>query len=167
MELGDNPFDRHANTLPKFGFKILSLDKVIDKSENDTHTMLPISTSAQEAENQDMLRNHFTTQKMQLLYLSSNQKDYSLKGDATSRLFGIFNAIAIIANTWGSGIIPEIQATLAPPIKGKMLKGLSACYVVLAFTFFSVAISGYWAFGNQAEGLIFSNFIDNNKPLAP
>ncbi|XP_020230956.1 GABA transporter 1 [Cajanus cajan] len=100
---------------------------------------------------------------------SSNgpEKDYSVKGDTANRLFGISNAIAIIANTCGSGIIPEIQATLAPPIKGKMLKGLCVCYAVLAFSFFSVAISGYWAFGNQAEGLIFSNFIDNNKSLAP
>ncbi|KAH1222278.1 GABA transporter 1 [Glycine max] len=101
---------------------------------------------------------------------SSNgpEKDYSLIGDTTNRLFGIFNAIPIIANTYGSGIVPEIQATLAPPVKGKMLKGLCVCYVIVALSFFSVAISGYWAFGNQASGLIFSNFIDtNNKPLAP
>ncbi|KAH1222280.1 GABA transporter 1 [Glycine max] len=100
---------------------------------------------------------------------SSNapEKDYSLKGDTTNRLFGIFNAIPIIATTYGSGIIPEIQATLAPPVKGKMLRSLCACYVVVLFSFFCVAISGYWAFGNQAEGLIFSSFVDSNKPLAP
>ncbi|RZB83865.1 GABA transporter 1 [Glycine soja] len=42
---------------------------------------------------------------------SSNgpEKDYSLIGDTTNRLFGIFNAIPIIANTYGSGIVPEIQ----------------------------------------------------------
>ncbi|KAH1104386.1 hypothetical protein GLYMA_13G319800v4 [Glycine max] len=88
---------------------------------------------------------------------SSNgpEKDYSLIGDTTNRLFGIFNAIPIIANTYGSGIVPEIQAKLAPPVEGKMLKGL-------------VAISGLWAFGYQAAGLIFSNFIDDySKPLAP
>ncbi|XP_057456030.1 GABA transporter 1-like [Lotus japonicus] len=92
-------------------------------------------------------------------------KDYSLKGDAESRLFGIFNAVAIIATTYGNGIIPEIQATLAPPVKGKMFKGLSVCYTILTITFFSVAISGYWAFGNESEGLILSNFVDNGKPL--
>ncbi|RDY08014.1 GABA transporter 1, partial [Mucuna pruriens] len=94
-------------------------------------------------------------------------KDYSLKGDTTNRLFGIFNAIPIIATTYGNGIVPEIQATLAPPVKGKMLKGLCVCYTVLTFTFFSVAISGYWAFGNQAEGLVLSNLVDNEKPLVP
>ncbi|KAH1254309.1 GABA transporter 1 [Glycine max] len=85
-----------------------------------------------------------------------------------NRLFGIFNAIPIVANTYGCGIVPEIEATLAPPVEGKMLKGLCVCYVVVALSFFSVAISGYWAFGYQAAGLIFSNFVDDySKPLAP
>lgn len=62
---------------------------------------------------------------------------------------------------------PRLQATLAPPVKGKMFKGLSVCYIVHTVTFFSVAISGYWAFGNESEGLILSNFVDNGKPLMP
>ncbi|MCL7032125.1 hypothetical protein MKW94_013151 [Papaver nudicaule] len=73
-------------------------------------------------------------------------KDYTIKGDPVNRVFSVFNAIAIIATTFGNGIIPEIQATLAAPVKGKMLKGLSICYVVVLITFFGVAISGYWAF---------------------
>ncbi|KAI4322364.1 hypothetical protein L6164_022067 [Bauhinia variegata] len=95
------------------------------------------------------------------------KKDYSLQGETDDRLFGVFNAIAIIATTYGNGIIPEIQATLAPPVKGKMFKGLSVCYTVLTLTFFSVAVSGYWAFGNESEGLILSNFVDNGRPLVP
>ncbi|RVW54458.1 GABA transporter 1 [Vitis vinifera] len=77
------------------------------------------------------------------------KKDYSVNGDAEDRLFGVFNAIAIIATTFGNGIIPEIQATLAPPVKGKMFKGLCICYTVVTVTFFSVAISGYWAFATN------------------
>lgn len=60
-----------------------------------------------------------------------------------------------------------LQATLAPPVKGKMFKGLCICYAVVTVTFFSVAISGYWAFGNHSEGLILSNFLDDGKPLVP
>ncbi|XP_027343524.1 GABA transporter 1-like isoform X2 [Abrus precatorius] len=104
------------------------------------------------------------------IYIDSSKgpkKDYSLKGGTTNRLFGVFNAIAIIATTYGNGIVPEIQATLAAPVKGKMLKGLCVCYAVIIFTFFSVAISGYWAFGNEAAGLILSNFVDNGKLLVP
>ncbi|KAK8683377.1 hypothetical protein V6N13_039438 [Hibiscus sabdariffa] len=95
------------------------------------------------------------------------KKDYSLKGDTESQIFGIFNAIAIIATTYGNGIIPEIQATIAPPVKGKMFKALCVCYIVLIVTFFTVAVSGYWAFRNNSEGLLLSNFLDDGKPLVP
>ncbi|KAK4482678.1 hypothetical protein RD792_009843 [Penstemon davidsonii] len=95
------------------------------------------------------------------------ERDYSLSSNSETRIFGIFNALAIIATTFGNGIIPEIQATVAPPVKGKMFKGLCVCYAVVTATFFSVAISGYWAFGNNADGQILSNFLDDGKYLVP
>ncbi|KAJ0969783.1 hypothetical protein J5N97_022660 [Dioscorea zingiberensis] len=95
-------------------------------------------------------------------------KDYSLLDDSQDRIFGAFNAIAIIATTYGNGIIPEIQATAAPPVTGKMFKGLCLCYTVVVATFFSVAVSGYWAFGNKADGTILSNFIvEGGHTLVP
>ncbi|KAL6977166.1 Sodium- and chloride-dependent GABA transporter 1 [Sarracenia purpurea var. burkii] len=36
-------------------------------------------------------------------------KDYSVKAEGVNRVFGYFNAISIIATTYGNGIIPEIQ----------------------------------------------------------
>eukprot|EP00262_Sarcandra_glabra_P013766 TRINITY_DN3883_c0_g1_i2.p1 TRINITY_DN3883_c0_g1~~TRINITY_DN3883_c0_g1_i2.p1 ORF type:complete len:300 (-),score=25.65 TRINITY_DN3883_c0_g1_i2:3-902(-) len=92
-------------------------------------------------------------------------KDYSPSYNGVDRMFGIFNAISIIATAYGNGIIPEIQATIAPPVTGKMFKGLCVCYVVLITTFFSVAISGYWAFGNQAAGTLLSNFMVDGEPI--
>ncbi|RVW25843.1 GABA transporter 1 [Vitis vinifera] len=94
-------------------------------------------------------------------------KDYSLSDDRANRLFGAFNGISIIATTYASGIIPEIQATIAPPVTGKMFKGLCICYTVIILTYFSVGISGYWAFGNDAQGSVLSNFIDGDNPLLP
>lgn len=41
------------------------------------------------------------------------EKNYSLKGDTEDRLFGIFNALSIIATTYGNGIIPEIQVWMS------------------------------------------------------
>ncbi|XP_010067163.2 GABA transporter 1 isoform X2 [Eucalyptus grandis] len=41
--------------------------------------------------------------------VSAPPKDYSLVGSRVDRLFGVFNGISIIATTYGSGIIPEIQ----------------------------------------------------------
>ncbi|CAI9289948.1 unnamed protein product [Lactuca saligna] len=106
------------------------------------------------------------------IYIGSSSKgphkNYSLSNNDETRIFGIFNAMAIIATTFGNGIIPEIQATLAPPVKGKMFKGLCVCYAVVTVTFFSVAVSGYWAFGNEAGGLILNNFLnEDGNPLVP
>lgn len=41
-----------------------------------------------------------------------------------------------------------------------MQKGIALCYTVVLITFYPVAISGYWAFGNQASG----NIVDNLAP---
>ncbi|KAK3015923.1 hypothetical protein RJ639_007690 [Escallonia herrerae] len=94
-------------------------------------------------------------------------RDYAITGVGINRLFGAFNAISIIATTYGNGIIPEIQATVAEPVKGKMFRGLLLCYAVVISTFFSVGISGYWAFGNDAQGSVLQNFMVNGKPLVP
>ncbi|CAA7406578.1 unnamed protein product [Spirodela intermedia] len=97
----------------------------------------------------------------------SPPKDYSLPAGGEDRLFGVLNALAIIATTYGNGIIPEIQATAAPPVVGKMFKGLCLCYAVVIITFFSVATSGYWAFGNLAQGSVLSNLLAGGSPLVP
>ncbi|KAG8078525.1 hypothetical protein GUJ93_ZPchr0007g4077 [Zizania palustris] len=105
------------------------------------------------------------------IYLGTSDRaaprDYSITGDTHDRVFGVFNAIAVIATTYGNGIIPEIQATVAAPVTGKMFKGLCLCYVVVVTTFFSVAISGYWAFGNQAQGTMLSNFMVDGRVVIP
>lgn len=95
------------------------------------------------------------------------EKDYTLSNNSETLIFGFFNSLAIIATTYGNGIIPEIQATLAPPVEGKMFKGLCVCYTIISVTFFSVAISGYWAFGIQAESIILSNFSHDGRALLP
>ena len=42
-------------------------------------------------------------------------KNYSITGVGENRMFGFFNAISIIATTYGNGIIPEIQVFLLKP----------------------------------------------------
>ncbi|PON54381.1 Amino acid transporter, transmembrane domain containing protein [Trema orientale] len=85
-----------------------------------------------------------------------------------NRVLAAFNVISIIATAYGSGVFPDIQATIAPPVKGKKFKGLCISYSVIVSTSFSAAISGYWAFGNQTKGTILENFIgENHKPLLP
>ncbi|KAJ4768550.1 hypothetical protein LUZ62_078925 [Rhynchospora pubera] len=95
-------------------------------------------------------------------------KNYSLSSSKFNRAFDAFSSISILASVFGNGILPEIQATLAPPAAGKMEKGLRLCYVVIFFTFYSAAISGYWAFGNQVNSNVLKNLMPDSGPsLAP
>uniref|UniRef100_A0A1J3J6Z0 Putative GABA transporter 2 n=1 Tax=Noccaea caerulescens TaxID=107243 RepID=A0A1J3J6Z0_NOCCA len=104
------------------------------------------------------------------LGLSKNapKRDYSLEHSDSGKVFSAFTSISIIAAIFGNGILPEIQATLAPPATGKMLKGLLLCYSVIFFTFYSAAISGYWVFGRNSSSNILKNLMpDEGPPLAP
>ncbi|KAG6397115.1 hypothetical protein SASPL_143279 [Salvia splendens] len=95
-------------------------------------------------------------------------RDYSLESSESSKLFSAFTSISIIAAIFGNGILPEIQATLAPPATGKMVKGLIMCYTVIFFTFYSAAASGYWVFGNKSNSNILKSLMPDEGPaLAP
>jgi len=91
-------------------------------------------------------------------------KDYSVVGNPTDKLFGVFTALSVMAGVYGVAIIPEIQATIAPPIGGKMVKAIALCYTVVVATFYSVSIAGYWAFGNDAQGNLFDNLVPSYGP---
>ncbi|KAK4389197.1 putative GABA transporter 2 [Sesamum angolense] len=92
------------------------------------------------------------------------RRDYSLESSESSRVFSAFTSISIIAAIFGNGILPEIQATLAPPATGKMVKGLIMCYTVIFFTFYSAAVSGYWVFGNKSNSNILKSLMPDEGP---
>uniref|UniRef100_A0A803LWG4 Amino acid transporter transmembrane domain-containing protein n=1 Tax=Chenopodium quinoa TaxID=63459 RepID=A0A803LWG4_CHEQI len=95
-------------------------------------------------------------------------RDYSLDSSKAVSIFNAFNSISIIAAIFGNGILPEIQATLAPPATGKMFKGLLMCYSVIFVTFYAVAFSGYYVFGNKSTSNILKSFLPDSGPaLAP
>ncbi|KAL1195586.1 putative GABA transporter 2 [Cardamine amara subsp. amara] len=100
------------------------------------------------------------------LGLSKNapKREYSLEASDSGKVFSAFTSISIIAAIFGNGILPEIQATLAPPATGKMLKGLILCYSVIFFTFYSAAISGYWVFGRNSSSNILNNLMPDEGP---
>lgn len=61
-----------------------------------------------------------------------------------------------------------MQATLAPPATGKMVKGLIMCYTVIFLTFYCAAVSGYWVFGNKSNSNILKSLMPDEGPaLAP
>ncbi|XP_015896372.2 probable GABA transporter 2 isoform X1 [Ziziphus jujuba] len=95
-------------------------------------------------------------------------RDYSLESSKSARVFSAFTSISILAAIFGNGILPEIQATLAPPATGKMVKGLLMCYSVISITFYSIAVAGYWVFGNKSNSNILETLMPDDGPaLAP
>ncbi|KAL2342690.1 hypothetical protein Fmac_003975 [Flemingia macrophylla] len=95
-------------------------------------------------------------------------RDYSLEPKKSERVFSAFTSLSILAAIFGNGILPEIQATLAPPATGKMVKGLAMCYAVIFVTFYSAAVSGYWVFGNKSNPNILKSLLPDSGPsLAP
>ncbi|XP_028774842.1 probable GABA transporter 2 [Neltuma alba] len=102
------------------------------------------------------------------LSAKGHSADYSLEPRKSARVFSAFTSISIIASIFGNGILPEIQATLAPPATGKMVRGLFMCYSVICVTFYSVAVSGYWVFGNKSSSNILKSLLPDEGPsLAP
>ncbi|CAM0953499.1 unnamed protein product [Alopecurus aequalis] len=98
--------------------------------------------------------------------LSSNApaKDYSLSASKTEKTFDAFLSVSILAAAYGNGILPEIQATLAPPAAGKMAKALVICYSVASFTFYLPAITGYWAFGKTVRSNAMQSLMPETGP---
>lgn len=95
-------------------------------------------------------------------------REYSIESSKLTRVFNAFTSISILAAIFGNGILPEIQATLAPPATGKMVKGLLMCYAVIFVTFYSAAVSGYWVFGNKSNSNILKSLMPDEGPsLAP
>ncbi|CAO2034629.1 unnamed protein product [Urochloa humidicola] len=103
--------------------------------------------------------------------LSANApaKDYSLSASRSERTFTAFLSVSILTSVFGNSILPEIQATLAPPAGGKMAKALVLSYSVFFLAFYFPAIAGYWAFGNQVRSNVMQSLLpaDTGSSLAP
>ena len=69
-------------------------------------------------------------------------------------VFGVMNALGSVAFTFGGqAVVPEIQATLATPPRSplSMMKAVGVSYVLVFLLYYSVAITGYAAFGSAVE----------------
>ncbi|KAH9725414.1 Lysine histidine transporter-like 5 [Citrus sinensis] len=72
------------------------------------------------------------------------------------KAFDFLNGLGTVAFAFaGHSVVLEIQATIPStpevPSKKPMWKGVVVAYVIVAFCYLSVGISGYWAFGQYVE----------------
>ncbi|WJX36402.1 hypothetical protein P8452_24283 [Trifolium repens] len=82
---------------------------------------------------------------------------YGVRSHTTAgKTFDIFNALGTIAFAFaGHSVVLEIQATLPTseekPSKIPMWRGVVVAYTIVILCYLTVAVSGYWAFGDLVE----------------
>ncbi|WCJ21642.1 Transmembrane amino acid transporter family protein [Euphorbia peplus] len=79
---------------------------------------------------------------------------YALQGSSSFKIFKAFNALGVIAFSFGDAMLPEIQHTVREPAKKNMYKGVSAAYGIIMVTYWQLAFCGYWAFGSEVQPYI-------------
>ncbi|VVA94939.1 unnamed protein product [Arabis nemorensis] len=83
--------------------------------------------------------------------------DYGVRSHTVAgMIFDAFNGIGTIAFAFaGHSVVLEIQATIPStpeiPSKKPMWKGVVVAYLIVIVCYLSVAISGFWAFGDLVE----------------
>ncbi|TVT99543.1 hypothetical protein EJB05_55081 [Eragrostis curvula] len=81
--------------------------------------------------------------------------DYALRASTTTgQVFGVLNGLgAVMFSYAGHNVVLEIQATIPStpeePSNKPMWRGVVVAYAIVALCYFSVAFSGYYAFGNS------------------
>nr|XP_043634184.1 proline transporter 3-like [Erigeron canadensis] len=78
-------------------------------------------------------------------------RDYSILGMPTSKTFSIIGASASLVFAFNTGMLPEIQATVRPPVVTNMMKALYFQFSVGVLPLYAIVFIGYWAYGNGAS----------------
>ncbi|GKD46291.1 proline transporter 3 [Tanacetum coccineum] len=78
-------------------------------------------------------------------------RDYSIPGTHASKIFTTIGASASLVFAFNTGMLPEIQATVRPPVVSNMMKGLYFQFSVGVLPLYAVVFVGYWAYGNGAS----------------
>ncbi|KAL6883629.1 hypothetical protein ACP4OV_011043 [Aristida adscensionis] len=89
--------------------------------------------------------------------IDRKEVDYSLQGSTATKIFRAFNALGTIAFSFGDAMLPEIQSTVGEPVRANMYKGVSAAYMIIVMSYWTLASTGYWAFGSQVQPYILSS----------
>ncbi|KAF5771006.1 putative amino acid transporter, transmembrane domain-containing protein [Helianthus annuus] len=84
-------------------------------------------------------------------------RDYSIPGTHTSKIFTTIGASASLVFAFNTGMLPEIQATVRPPVVSNMMKALYFQFSVGVLPLYAVVFIGYWAYGNGASSYLLNS----------
>lgn len=89
--------------------------------------------------------------------MRSPARDYSIRGDASSRAFSTIGASASLVFAYNTGMLPEIQATIRPPVVKNMEKALWFQFTIGSVPLYAVIFIGYWAYGNDTSSYLLNS----------
>ncbi|KAG6530995.1 hypothetical protein ZIOFF_004767 [Zingiber officinale] len=83
--------------------------------------------------------------------INSPARDYSIPGSHTNKIFSFIGGAASLVFAYNTGMLPEIQATIRPPVIRNMEKALWFQFVLGGLPLYAVVFMGYWAYGSSTS----------------
>ncbi|XP_058099513.1 probable proline transporter 2 isoform X2 [Magnolia sinica] len=83
--------------------------------------------------------------------INTPSRDYSIPGSKSSKTFSSIGAAASLVFAYNTGMLPEIQATVKPPVLKNMQKALSFQFTAGVLPLYAVTFMGYWAYGSSSS----------------
>ncbi|XP_047091346.1 probable proline transporter 2 isoform X1 [Lolium rigidum] len=87
----------------------------------------------------------------------SPPRDYSIPGEGPDRVFTTIGASASLVFAYNTGMLPEIQATIRPPVVKNIEKALWFQFTIGVVPIYAVVFIGYWAYGNETSSYLLNS----------
>ncbi|KAG6418566.1 hypothetical protein SASPL_120770 [Salvia splendens] len=84
-------------------------------------------------------------------------RDYNIPGPKVGKIFTTIGAAANLVFAFNTGMLPEIQATVKPPVVQNMMKALYFQFTVGVLPMYAVTFMGYWAYGSDTSAYLLNN----------
>uniref|UniRef100_A0A6V7QVK0 Amino acid transporter transmembrane domain-containing protein n=1 Tax=Ananas comosus var. bracteatus TaxID=296719 RepID=A0A6V7QVK0_ANACO len=83
--------------------------------------------------------------------INAAPRDYSIPGSHISKIFNTIGALASLVFAYNTGMLPEIQATVRPPVVRNMERALIFQFTIGSLPLYAVTFMGYWAYGSSTS----------------
>ncbi|GFZ14958.1 proline transporter 1 [Actinidia rufa] len=84
-------------------------------------------------------------------------RDYDIPGTTAGKIFSTIGAAANLVFAFNTGMLPEIQATVRPPVVKNMMKALYFQFTVGVLPMYAVTFIGYWAYGSVTSTFLLNS----------
>ncbi|KAL5210957.1 hypothetical protein ABZP36_006580 [Zizania latifolia] len=89
--------------------------------------------------------------------ITAPAKDYTIPGSHSDKIFTTIGAVANLVFAYNTGMLPEIQATIRPPVVKNMEKALWFQFTIGSLPLYAVTFMGYWAYGSSTSSYLLNS----------